>query len=542
MFDAELYEERAAIMQYDAYLSRADAEHAARACQDTPPAPSAPSLGLSLRPYQAEAVSAVLSALARGEHPVVSLPTGSGKSVVIAALCARLRGRVLVVSHRKKLLEQDSTHLTRYLGIGEDIGIYSAGLGQRDTSQRVLFGGVQSIYKRMDVLQQVGGFASIICDEAHLCGDPGEDKMYNGVYAACPQTQRIGLSATPSRSGVSIWGEDKWFTACVHTTGIADITPQYLAPLSGILTAPDVDLSRIRVRQGEFVAADASQVLSEEKVARAAIAEICHLAQHRQAWALFCCDIAHTNLVASLLCEAGITCGVMTSAQASAENDAALAAFESGETRALASCVMMTTGFDLPRIDCIVLLRPTMSKELLIQMVGRGTRQSPEKQDCLVLDYVDNLTRHAPLDELVVCQKTEARVLLDARETEEKRERERRAKHAPSVLAGGTYRVERATCRVMPSKRQPGKLLLEVSYYCPDRPGAQWVKLWLCPEYAGFPRQQVEAFFQRRGVVAPRTAHAAAQMLLHTRPPVEILVKPEGKYNRVLVEYWNDSA
>ena len=149
-----LFYERAGILEYDAHCDRATAERMAGALirNSLQDASNLPLNRLTLRGYQTEAVEAVLASLGRQECPVVNMATGSGKSLVIAALCARLPGRVLVVTHRKKLLAQNSAELSRYLGIGEDIGIYSAGLNQRDTTQRVIFGGVQSIYKRMEEL------------------------------------------------------------------------------------------------------------------------------------------------------------------------------------------------------------------------------------------------------------------------------------------------------------------------------------------------------------------------------------------------------
>jgi len=373
----DLFDERAAIMTYDGHLSQADAEHCTRAMVRPQ--------GITLRPYQADALNALIGALERGKHPVLNAATGAGKSAILAALAAYLPGRILVVTHRKKLLSQNSAQLARYLGADAgDIGVYSAGLDQRDTHQRVIFGGVQSIYRRMAELQQAGAFRYVICDESHLCPPANEKSMYQQVFAACPAAQRVGLSATPSRMGTPIYGgEHAWFTHCALTIGIRELTPQYLAPLVELQHAQDIDLSAVRVRAGEYVMADASQAMSEEKVAEAALREVCLLAEKRKSWALFCCDIAHTRLVASLLQGMGISCGVLLSDQSNDANDAALQTFERGETRALASCVMMSIGFDIPGIDCVVLLRPSMSKELVIQQLGRGTRQAPGKTDCI---------------------------------------------------------------------------------------------------------------------------------------------------------------
>lgn len=531
----DLFDERAAIMEYDGHTSRAAAEHMAHAL--TLPSP------IVLRPYQQDALTACMYALEHGEHPVINAATGSGKSAIIAALAAQLPGRILVVTHRKKLLSQNSAQLKRYLGAGEDVGVYSAGLDQRDTQPRIIFGGVQSIYKRMEELQAAGIFEYLIVDEVHLAAPPGQDLMYNAVFSACPTAQRIGLSATPSRMGTPIYGEGQWFDRCVITVGIKQLTPEYLAPLVELQHATDIDLSAIRKKAGEFVLADAGQVFSEEKVARAAVQEIALLANHRKKWAVFCCDIAHTRLVAALLNDMGVPCGQMTSDQNTDANDAALAAFEQGHSRALASCIMMTTGFDIPDIDCVVLLRPTLSKELLIQMLGRGTRQAEGKKDCLILDYAGNLERHAPLDEISAQQKTPAREKKDAEHQErerEREERERQAKHRGSILdARDTIlRVLSMTYNVVPSKKQTGKNLLQVIYRCD---GGRYVTQWLCIEYPekSWAHRNAAAWFMRRNCLVPRTAMQGMAIARTSQQPQQIAVTKDGQWDRITMEYWD---
>ena len=153
---------------------------------------------VALRHYQDSAVTLALEALEQGEHPVLALPTGAGKSLVIAALADQLPARVLVTTHRQELLEQNAAQLERY-GNEAASGIYSAGLRRRDDQARVIFGGIQSIYRRVDTLQQAGPFRYIIVDECHRVPPPSASSMYGTVFDACPDAQRIGLSATPYR-------------------------------------------------------------------------------------------------------------------------------------------------------------------------------------------------------------------------------------------------------------------------------------------------------------------------------------------------------
>jgi DNA repair protein RadD len=566
----ELYVERLALILESADApSLADAETLARMChfpshnpppehdhltrgtQRPPRVPTSilrPSTGLVLREYQNEADEAVLASLVRGEHPVVRMPTGSGKSLCIAELCRLLPGRILVATHRKRLLQQNSAQLTKLLGIGEDIGIYSAGLQQRDTAQRVIFGGVASIYRRMHELQDAGNFNYVIVDEVHLVPPRSvTNSMYAQVFQgidpmAC---QLIGFSATPSRMGVPVWGAGQWFSHLAVDISMASLTPEYLCPLVGVLTAADADLSGVRIAKGEFVQADASQAMSEESVAKAALDEACLLAAQRQHWFLFTCDQAHSRLVANLLADRGISAAVVISDQESAENDAALAAFEAGEVRALVSVSMLTTGIDVPHLDCIILLSPTMSKERLIQELGRGTRQAQGKENCLVLDYASNLDRHAPLEELAQVQRTEQRIERDSRRADEakaREEKERQARHQTSVFTSApeTYRVTAQRIEVRPSKKYPDQSIVQVSYCCPTRMAGRWVSLWLCPTYPGYPRRLAEAHFTRRGLACPRSAETAAALLRRSAPPTSIRVIQDGQWARVTLEYFEE--
>ena len=153
-----------------------------------------------LRPYQHEAVTTCLEALAAGHSPVLMLPTGSGKSRVIAALCEVIPERILVATHRQELLEQNAAQLCAYMENPADYGLYSAGLGRRETANRVVFGGIQSIYRQMDRLQQAGAFQTVIVDEC----TPGTASLHpidvrEGVCA--PALRPSGSGSRPHRTG-----------------------------------------------------------------------------------------------------------------------------------------------------------------------------------------------------------------------------------------------------------------------------------------------------------------------------------------------------
>ena len=523
--------------------------------------------GLILRQYQQQTLDTLTYTLDRleGVHPVVAMPTGSGKSLVIAALAASRPGRVLVVTHRQRLIQQNSAQLARMFA-GEDFGIYSAGLGQRDSDQRVLFAGVQSVFRRMDALQEAGAFATIIQDECHLSPPPLVTSMYRRVFDEAPHARRVGFSATPSRMGVPVYNSNAtlaWFTHRIVDLNIRDLTPVYLSPLVGVLTAGDVDMSAVHIRQGEFLAHEASTLMSEAHVAKAALHELQLIAAKRQAWILFCCDIAHTHLVAKMLNDLGISCGVMTSDQSADVNTRSLQQFESGQTRALASCIMMTTGFDVPQIDCVALLRPTMSKELLIQMIGRGTRLSPSKTDCLVVDFAGNISRHAPLDELPEVKKSVPKIAKDQRDDEERQRIEdevqarklakaRTVRHAMHASTDGLfldspaecrkYTVKRITYALRRAKNPPHPHMIMATYYVETGSALKPITIFVCPEHQGYPRRKAEAWFKRRNLQAPALCGNILGALYAAKRPLTIEVNERGAYPDLLSETFSESG
>ena len=510
---------------------------------------------VALRPYQDEAVDAALDALDQGEHPVLSLPTGSGKSLLIAALAAKLPGRILVATHRQELLEQNAAQLERFDDEAES-GIYSAGLRRRDDQARVIFGGIQSIYRRMGMLQHAGVFRYIIVDECHRVPPPSESSMYGTVFDACPDAQRLGLTATPYRldDGLLHEGEDTWFSSMPVHVGIRDLTPQWLAPLVGVLTAHDIDVTDVRTRLGEFVTRELSQAACEDEAIQGALDELCTLAAARQRWLLFCVDVAHSRLVHAALEERGITSELLLGETHQDARRIALDRFRTGDSRALVNCEVATTGFDMPHIDCIAMLRPTMSKGLCVQMLGRGTRQAPGKVDCLVLDFAGNIDRHTPLDDLMEITKSPALQAQEAAEEAERAQQEahrREAQHRTTAsladpMAPGrgtvTYSVHRLEYARVEASKYPGRYMIRLGYLCPDRPGKRWVTQYLCLEHAGWAGTQARGWFERRGLPIPRTATDALPVLAQALMPARVVVREDGDWPRVIIEQFDDEA
>lgn len=510
-----------------------------------------------LRPYQATDIELLMESLDRGEHPVVAWPTGAGKGVLIAAMIERLPGRILCVTHRKELISQNEAQA---LGVGsQDTGVYSAGLGRRETAERVIFAGVQSVYRRMDQLQEVGAFDYLIIDEAHLVAlnAKGDTTMYGAIIRACEKAKRIGLTATPYRlsDGPIYGGSDTWFSTCPIERSIRELTELgYLSRLVGVQTAASVDLSNVRTRAGDYSLSDLAQASSEEEVVSLALDEVCYLARDRKSWLLFGVDISHTRLIRDGLRDRGIDAEMVTSETPADEGDAIIQRFKAAKIRALCNCEKYTTGFDARNVDCIALLRASQSKGLIVQMLGRGTRLSPEtgKEDCLVLDMAGNLSRHLPLDGIPKTLRSPRLVEKDREIAAVAEERERQARHSVRAARGidplsdgEVRRLDVVDIKYFfkPASRYPDRKNLIATYKCLDDAGAsQSITQYILVEYPGRPGAEAAAWFDRRGLAMPVRADWARPMLKYAPMPREIIVSKRSGWDVVVMEHFEEDG
>lgn len=511
---------------------------------------------ITLRPYQQEAVSNILESLRAGKNPVCNIATGGGKSVIIAELCNRLDGRILVVTHRKELIAQNESTLLR---LGTDsVGTYSAGLGRREVDARVVFAGVASVYKRMDELQASGPFRYVLWDEAHafVTGKDGIG-MADKVLQGCPDAQRIGFSATPYRlPDIPIWGDNgAWFDDLAVDVGILDLTEQgYLSRLVGVQAASVPNLAHVRTRGGDYAIGDLSQASSEEEVVNSACDEILYLAQDRKHILIFCVDRAHAAVVTDALRDRGCSPDVVLGNTPSEERAEILARFKSGEVRHLINVGVLTTGFDETSIDCVVLMRASQSRSLVIQMLGRACRLHPEKANSLILDMGGNLERHRPLDGLpkVLRSPRLAEEQKQEREKREREERERKARHARFAAIGVdplsqvskdeegvVLAVTGCTFALRPAKKYPDRQNLLVCYKCETASGTtRTVTQFVLLQYPGRPGLEATAWFARRGMEMPAQPRRALGMAWKAPVPSAIVVSKNTGWDQVTMEHF----
>lgn len=355
----------------------------------------------TLRPYQQEAVDATLRHFRRSREPaVVVLPTGAGKSLVIAELARVAKGRVLVLAHVKELVEQNHA---KYAALGLDAGIYSAGLERKDRDGKVLFGSIQSVARAGDGFFEA--FSLLVIDECHRVSMEPESQ-YAQVIARLrannPALCVLGLTATPYRLGLG-WiyrvhaprrlvrtDEDRFFHRCVYEVSLRTMVERgFLTPpvrIDAPVAAYDFSTLRLAAGSTAFPLADIQRVLSAQTRATPGIvANIVDLAKDRAGVMIFAASVRHAREVLALL--PATESALIVGDTESAERDAIVERFKVRALKYLVNVSVLTTGFDAPHVDLIALLRPTESVSLFQQIVGRGLRLSPGKRDCLILDY-----------------------------------------------------------------------------------------------------------------------------------------------------------
>lgn len=379
-----------------------------------------------LRWYQEQAVNAVWNYLrTESGSPCVVLPTGSGKTYVIAELCRQVvewGGRAIVLAHVKELLEQSREKLT---GVVDPtlVGVYSAGLDERTTDAAIVVAGIQSVYRRAE---ELGAFQLVIVDEAHLI-PPNGCGMYRQFLDAekkiSPQSRLVGLTATPYRLG-SGWivrdkaqnddsdKYDRLLDTIVYEAQIDRlISDGTLSSLRSQVARYESNFEHVKTTRGDFDEEEVEKILSGKNVLYSVCKEIVEKTRERNRVLIFCNRVESAKKVVKFLAELDAANDAVVVDGATPAGDRAeivrrfrgetfsdLLGNETKPLKYVANVGVFTTGFDAPNVDVVALVRPTKSLALYQQMVGRGLRRAPEKKDCLVLDFAGNIMRHGPLD------------------------------------------------------------------------------------------------------------------------------------------------
>ena len=337
---------------------------------------------MELKPRQQEAFNAVLAALDRGiDRQLVALPTGTGKTV-LACHVARQFKRTLFLVHREELVAQTAATMTRI-----DPGLLQGFIrpGQHDVAAFTV-GMIQTINNRLSKLAP-DAFDCVILDEAHHAAA----KSWRTVADHFTPRLRLGLSATPERlDGLAL---SNLFTEISYSMTLADaVNEAYLVPPSAIQCLTSVNISAVHTRGGDL-AEDELAALVDDPARNAFIAQkyIEHCPGRRAI--AFAVNIAHAQNLVEAFRAVGVKAEWVSGADPLRSEK--LARFAAGEFQILANCQILTEGFDDCGVDAILLCRPTKSRSLFCQMLGRGLRLNPGKENCRVLDFVDVAGKHS---------------------------------------------------------------------------------------------------------------------------------------------------
>ncbi len=488
---------------------------------------------LELRPYQHAAVEAIYRHLRqRDDNPCVVIPTGGGKTPVMATVCrdavGRWGGRVLILAHVKELLEQarEKLHVVAP-EMWMKTGVYSAGLKSRDTDKPIIIAGIQSVFRRACELD---AFDLVIIDEAHMIPPDGDGmyrKFLNDARTVNPSLRVIGLTATPFRmkSGM-ICGPQNILNEVCYEIGVKELIVQgYLCPLITKGSQTPVDTSGLHVRAGEFIAGEAEDLMNTDELVETACAEIIEQTRQRHSVLVFTTGVKHARRIAEALRKMSESdVGTVFGSTSNEDRDRVLADFKAGRLKFLVNVNVLTTGFDAPNIDCVAMVRPTMSPGLYYQMVGRGFRLFEGKENCLVLDFGGNVLRHGPVDAIRV------------REPVRRGNGEAPAKQCPecqSVIAAGytvcpdcgfefpppersQHEATASTEGILSGEMSTSEHLVEEIFYSvhhkKDAPGDapktlrveyrigfhQYQSEWICFEHTGWARKKAESWWRKR--------------------------------------------
>jgi DNA repair protein RadD len=353
-----------------------------------------------LREYQQTAVDNVVKYFKKKRAPaVVVLPTGAGKSLVIAELARIAKGRVLVLAHVKELVEQN---YEKYVSYGLSAGIFSASLGKKDRSQKAIFGSVQSIARASDEFFE--DFNLLVIDECHRVADDNDtqyQEVIRKLQARNPGLCILGLTATPYRLGLG-WiyefsqaGEIKtdqprFFKQCVFELPLSYmIKNRYLTvPVKVDIPVTSYDFSELSEKGRMYTAAEVEEILkSQKRLTPLIIKNIIDITEryHRLGVMIFSATVKHAEEIMTYLPEGEARLVVGDTDMV--ERNQTVEDFKKKKFKYLVNVSVLTTGFDAPHVDVIAILRPTESNSLYQQIVGRGLRLSDEKKDCYILDY-----------------------------------------------------------------------------------------------------------------------------------------------------------
>ncbi len=353
---------------------------------------------LILREYQKECLDTIFDEYQKGIRcQLVCLPTGSGKTVIFADFPRyfKMKKQMLVLAHRSELLDQACNKI-RQANPELNVAVEQAGR-VADPSCDVVVASVPTLgrkeSKRLRRLDP-DRFYLIVVDEAHHATAKTYTRVleYFGVLEQNTRKLLVGFTATPKRGDGQ--GLDAVFQEIVFSRSLPEMIHEgFLSPVAGYRVETDIDLSRVKIRMGDFVISQLSQAVNIEKRNNLIVKVYSSLLKEKQTLC-FCVDVAHAHSVAHAFNENGINAAAVSGDMDRSQREKALSDFHEKKIQVLANCMVLTEGYDEPGITGIIIARPTKSALLYTQMIGRGTRLHPGKEDVTIVDIVDATRDH----------------------------------------------------------------------------------------------------------------------------------------------------
>lgn len=363
-------------------------------------------MSFQLRDYQQQAVDRAFASINEKGNDLLVLATGAGKSIVVAEIANRLQKEVLVLQPSKEILEQNFEKLTHFVPRSE-MAVYSASLNSKRI-RKYTFATIGSIYKKPYLFDHIG---LILLDEAHGHNLKNKDGMYSSFFSAIGNPKVIGLTATPYRnvqgyhtdkvtkelfSSVTLKlinrmkpdaKTDKFWNRILVNVGIGDLIKQgYLCPLKyeshTFLTHEEMKLNK---SETEFDLEDFGVKLGSKQTQ--VVRNVIECEQRFKSVLVFCPSVSSATKYASATAGAA----VVSAKTPAHERDRIIRDFKAGRIKTVYNMGVLTTGFDHPELDCIVLLRPTRSLALYMQMLGRGVRLAEGKTHCTIVDWTNTV-------------------------------------------------------------------------------------------------------------------------------------------------------
>ena len=518
------------------------------------------------RSYQIEAALSIWNYFTKKSgNPLVVMPTGTGKSIVIALFLYWVyqqffSSRVIILAHVKELVEQNHAKL-QMIWPNCPAGIYSAGLNSKDLYSPIIFAGIASIFK---LAVKLGHVDLLIVDEAHTIS-PKEKTMYmkfiNELLAINPNLKVIGFTATDYRMGHGkITENDGIFTdVCFDISGMVCfnrlIAEGYLCTMIPMRTRLQLNVDGVHIRGGEYLLSELQEAVDRDDITEKALREAMEVGSDRKCWLIFCAGVEHAINAARILTQLGIKCEAIHSELHPTERDRIIKDLKEGRLMAVSNNNVLTTGFDHPPIDLIIMLRPTKSTVLWVQMLGRGTRPWPGKENCMVLDYSGNTKRLGPINDPVVPakkgQKTgpapvkectacgcwnHASVVACIKCSAEFLFAGTKLKYSASTIdivkgeepITKVFKVDHITYSV---HQKLDRVSMKVTYYC----GLQHFPEFVCFEHEGFAQRKARMWWRDRSdMEVPTTVESALQVANMVLTPTHIRVWINKKYPEIM--------